>query len=137
MAAAQDGASWDKLWEQIGEQTREQIREPLGEHIGKPQGEQTHEEGVRRRRRPASRRVQRWRAARRRRQQRKLQCASLAPQACVAGVAKAAAEAGAAHWEVADQAEVDAILELGTWDAGGCVLPVDKQALPTHFVQDL
>jgi hypothetical protein len=97
MAAAQDGASWDKLGEQIGEQTGEQIRKPLGEHIEKPQGEQIQEEGVRRRRRPGSRRVQRWCAGRRRRQQRKLQCASLASQACFAGVAEAADEAGAAH----------------------------------------
>jgi hypothetical protein len=43
----------------------------------------------------------------------------------------------AALWQAADQAEVNAVLEHGTWQLGGCVLPEGKQALPMHFVREV
>jgi hypothetical protein len=69
------------------------------------------------------------------------QCAL--PQAEVVEVHSDAANAGTAEaaeavrWQAADQVEIDATLQLGTWESGGCVLPAGKQALPTHFVQNL
>jgi hypothetical protein len=67
----------------------------------------------------------------------------LEPVAAVVEVTSDAANAGSAgaaeavHWQAADQVEIDAILQLGTLESGGCVLPAGKQALPTHFVRNL
>jgi hypothetical protein len=99
--------------------------------------------------------VQRRRAAQQRVQQRQVErtpvllepvaaAVEVTSDATNAGTTKAAeaeaAEAEAAEavrWQAADQVEIDAILQLGTWESGGCVLPAGKQALPTHFVQNL
>jgi hypothetical protein len=103
-----------------------------------------------RRRAPGSRRVQRRRAAQRRVQQRQVErtpvllepvaaAVEVTSDATNAGTTKAAeAEAAeAVRWQAADRVETDAILQLGTWESGVCVLPAGKQALPTHFVRNL
>jgi hypothetical protein len=41
------------------------------------------------------------------------------------------------RWQAADQVEIDAILQLGTWECGGCILSARKQALPTHYLRNL
>jgi hypothetical protein len=108
-------------------------------------GEQTGEQDAPRRQAPGSRRVQRQRAAQRRVQQRQVERTPvlLEPVAAVVEVTSDATNAGtteaaeAVRWQAADQVEIDAILQLGTWESGGCVLPAGKQALPTHFVRNL
>jgi hypothetical protein len=59
------------------------------------------------------------------------------PQVYSAGAAQAAINTGGSCWEAADQAEIEGIVDLGTWEDGGCVLPEGKQALPTHFVREV
>jgi hypothetical protein len=39
--------------------------------------------------------------------------------------------AEAVRWQAEDQVEIDAALQLGTWESGSCVLFARKQALPT------
>jgi hypothetical protein len=43
----------------------------------------------------------------------------------------------AERWHSADQAEIDAVRALGTWEVGGCDLPVGKRALPTHILREI
>jgi hypothetical protein len=130
-------------------------RKPLqnirsGEQIGEKTGEQTGEQDAPRRQAPGSGRVQRGRAAQRCVQQRQVECTQvlLEPVAAAVEVTSDATNAGtteaaeaeaaeAVCWQAADQVEIDAILQLGTWESGGCVLPAGKQALPTHFVRNL
>jgi hypothetical protein len=108
-------------------------------------GEQSGEQDAPRRRAPGSRRKQRQRAAQRRVQQRQVERTSvlLEPVAAAVEVTSDATNTGtnkaaeAVRWQAADQVEIDAILQLGTWESGGCVLPAGKQALPTHFVRNL
>jgi transposase InsO family protein len=116
---------------------RDRAGKEIGEQLGEEMGEQAEQKESRRRRRPGSRRVQRQRAARRRRQQRAIQCATPMPQVYSAGAAQAAINTGGSCWEAADQAEIEGIVDLGTWEDGGCVLPEGKQALPTHFVREV
>jgi hypothetical protein len=113
-------------------------------------GEQTGEQDAPRRRAPGSRRVQQRRAAQRRVQQRQVERTPVLLEPVAAAVevtsdatnadTTKAAEAEAAEavrWQAADQVEIDAILQLGTWESGGCVLPAGKQALPNQFVRNL
>jgi hypothetical protein len=46
-------------------------------------------------------------------------------------------QSNSSSWEVADQVEIEGILDLKTWEAGGCMLLEGKQALPTHFVREV
>jgi hypothetical protein len=114
----------EKSGEQIGEQTGEQLTEKAKE--GRPG----------RCRRPGSRGGQQARAARQRRQQRATQCSSPMPLACTTQ-GQATSKSNGSSWEVADQVEIEGILDLGTWEAGGCMLPEGKKALPTHLVREV
>jgi hypothetical protein len=121
-------------------------RKPLQNiRSGEQTKEQTGEQDAPRRRAPGSRRVQRRRSAQRRVQQRQIERTPvlLEPVAAALEVTSDATNAGtteaaeAVRWQAADQLEIDAILQLGTWESGGCVLSAGKQALPTHFVRNL
>jgi hypothetical protein len=121
----------------LQDRAEEKMGERSGEQIGLEHGEQGEQAKSRRRRRPGSRRMQRQRAARRRRQQRATQCTTPMSQVHSAGADEAAIKLEDSHWEAADPAEIAGILDLGTWEAGGCLLPEGKQALPTHFVRQV
>jgi hypothetical protein len=131
-----DAALQNRAETQIGEQLEKEVGERSGDQTGVQLEEQGEQKNVHRERRPGSRRLQRQRASRRRRQ-RATQCTKLMPQAHSAGATQAVINSGGCRWQVADQAEIEGILDLGTWEAGGCLLPEGKQPLPTHFVREV
>jgi hypothetical protein len=76
--------------------------------------------------------VQRRRAAQRRGKQRKAE-RTLGPVAAVVGVKSDAATTEAEEavgWQAADQVEIDANLQLGTWKSGDCASPLEKRLCP-------